>query len=180
MPSDQSVHTSPTPEQLARLLDKYRALRQLRVTRAEVSPRAELSALAASFPGALRELDRVPLPLIEQRIASLSAALENRERVAAWMTLQIAYHGFMRAVLRLRRGLLSVSEHELSDPHACLQRLAYIAAGDEPAPERLDTTALSVIRRPPGGRLNPWVMEQVARDLAVRPADIEQALFVDG
>jgi hypothetical protein len=180
MPSDQSVHTRPTPEQLARLRDKYQALWQLRATRVEVPPKAEMSALAAAFPGALRELDRVPLPLIEQRLASLQAVVEGRAPLVAWMTLQIAYHGFMRAVLRLRRGLLSVSECDLSDPRACLQRLAYIAASDEPAPERLDATALSIIRSPPGGRLNPWVMEQVARHLAVCPADIERALFADG
>jgi uncharacterized protein YjiS (DUF1127 family) len=180
MPSDQSVHTRPTSEQLARLRDKYQALRALRVTRVEIAPRAEMSALAAAFPGALRELDRVPLPLIEQRLASLQAVVEGREPERTWMTLQIAYHGFMRAVLRLRRALLSVSDHDLSDSHACLQRLAYIPASDEPPLERLDTTALSIIRNPPGGRLNPWVMEQVARDLAVCPADIELALFVDG
>ena len=183
MCSDQSAPpsaVSPAAELIRGLCDKYQALLALRVTREEVSPRAALAALAAAYPGALRELDRLPLQLIERRLASLRAVASGATGVERWMTLQIAYHGFMRAVLRLRRALLASNERSFADPGRCLQRLAYVAAADEPAPERLDAATLQMIVRPPRGRLNPWVIERVARDHAVQSSDIERALFVDG
>ncbi|HTU62861.1 MAG TPA: hypothetical protein VMF89_30585, partial [Polyangiales bacterium] len=79
--------------------------------------------------------------------------------------------GFMRAVLRIKRSML---EQERS---AVPQPLAYTPALDEPPWERFDEQALAVIRRPPGGRLNPWVLTQVARDHAVTEACIENALW---
>jgi hypothetical protein len=87
------------------------------------------------------------------------------------MVLQIGYHGFMRAVLRIKRLLL---EQERS---AAPQPVAYTPALDEPAWERFDAQALAVIRKPPRGRLNPWVLTQVARDHAVTEACIENALW---
>jgi len=183
MCSDQSAHPDTThaaAELIRGLCDKYQALHALRVTRHAIAPRAELAALAAAYPGALRELDRLPLPLIERRLASLRAVASGAAEMQRWMTLQSAYHGFMRAALRLRRALLSAGERSFVDPAACLARIAYVAAADEPAPERWDALALATIVSPPGGRLNPWVLAQVASACAVQPADIERALFEEG
>ena len=136
-----------------------------------------MSALAAAYPGARRELDQLPLPVIERRLASLRAVAEGSARVERWMRLQVAYHGTMRAVLRLRRALLASGERSFDDPLACLARHVYVAASDEPDPAWFTPSALQTIVRPPHGRLNPWVLERVARDQSVSPQDVVAALF---
>jgi hypothetical protein len=93
------------------------------------------------------------------------------------MVLQLGYHGFMRAVLRIRRLLLERERRAATTVGEELEPLAYVAAPDEPPLDRFDAQALAVIRRPPRGRLNPWVLEQVARDYAVAEACIEDALW---
>jgi hypothetical protein len=174
MSDDQTVrHELACDVQLIRALcGKYEKLCELRRRESdEVAPRAELVELAAAFPGALRELDCLPDEELERRVTALRAVLSGEAQVARWMVLQIRYHGFMRAVLRIRRMLL---EQERSDQP---QPLAYTPALDEPAFERFDAQALAVIRKPPRGRLNPWVVAEVARDSAVSELCIEQALW---
>ena len=154
------------------LCGKYEKLCDLRQRQqTDVAPRQELVALAAAFPGALRELDCLPWEELVQRTAAVRAVAEGKAQLERWMMLQISYHGFMRAVLRIRRLLL---EQERS---AGLQPLDYTPALDEPPFERFDAQALAVIRKPPRGRLNPWVVAQVARDHAVTEACIENALW---
>lgn len=67
----------------AALARKYRTLMELR---ASGSTRPELARLAAEFPGALRELDELPLPEIQRRIDELQGAGELRlELRAVWL-----------------------------------------------------------------------------------------------
>ena len=160
------------PRLIRALCGKYEKLCDLRERQqTDVAPRAELVALAAAFPGALRELDCLPWEELEHRANALRAVLDGRAQVERWMVLQIGYHGFMRAVLRIRRLIL---EQERS---AAPQPLAYSPALDEPPLERFDASALAAIRKPPRGRLNPWVVAEVARDHAVTEACIENALW---
>jgi len=177
MRSDQSVPEPPAPELILGLCDKYQALLALRVHKTQVAPRSELAALAAAFPGALRELDCLPLPVIERRLASVRAVAAGNVPVERWMALQIAYHGCMRAVLRVRRALLASGDRSFDDPLACLQRFAYTAAADEPAPAWFSQAVLRSIVSPPHGRLNPWLVDRVARDHAVSPSEVLAALF---
>lgn len=83
------------------LLQKYTELRELRegvgvLSKAEATPR--MRALAARFPGALRELDRLPTPLLEARLVALQGGLSER-----WMHLQCAFHTTLSEILRRRR-----------------------------------------------------------------------------
>lgn len=160
------------------LRDKYQTLRSLRVQTHELAPRAELAALAASFPGALRELDRLPLDVIEARLSAIDAVVRGVAEAELWMHLQVAYHGFMRAALRIRR-LLARAEGLPSghDAATYLALLGYSPALDEPALDRFDAAALATIAKPPGGRLNPWVIAQVARDHEVHADVVVRALF---
>ena len=141
-----------------------------------IASRAELGALARAFPGALRELDRVPLTVLEARHAALDRVITADTDPEPWMTLQCAYHGFMRAALRIRRlsrarGLIE------SDAQTLLAALPYVPAEDEPPVHRLGWLELTAIRSPPAGRLNPWVISQVARDLGVSVDQVELAVF---
>lgn len=154
------------------LCGKYESLCDLRQRQeSSVAPRAELVALAAAFPGALRELDCLPMEELERRRSMLRAVVEGRAQVERWMLLQIAYHGCMRAALRIRRLQL---EQERSGG---AQPIMYERQPDEPALESFDAQDLAAIRKPPGGRLNPWVLARVARDQAATVTSIEIALW---
>ena len=154
------------------LCGKYEKLCELREReQTAVAPRAEMVALSRAFPGALRELDCLPWDELQRRVSALRAVIEGRAVVEHWMVLQVSYHGFMRAALRLRRMML---EHAGDGD---LAPLAYQAAADEPPRERFDAQALSEIRKPPQGRLNAWVIAQVAKDYGVAGTCIESALW---
>jgi hypothetical protein len=161
------------------LRTKYRMIRELRSAAAveSVAPRAKLAALARAFPGALRELDQLPMEHLEARLLAIERALDDGSEPEPWMRLQAGYHGFMRAVLRIRR-LSRGRPFEIVDAERELQAVAYQPAADEPPIQRFDLAALRVIRRPPGGRLNPWVFNEVARDHGVSPELVQRALFV--
>jgi hypothetical protein len=165
---------------LGGLRRKYQIIRELRLAAAAdagIAPRARLAALARAFPGALRELDQLPMSDIEARLLALERVLDQGAQPEQWMQLQASYHGFMRAVLRIRlrsRG----RPLEIDDAERELLAVRYEPAADEPPIERFDLVALRVIRRPPGGRLNPWVFSEVARDHGVNPELVRQALFL--
>lgn len=69
-----------------------------RIRRAGSAPRSELRALAAEFPGALRELDNLPLDVIDARADALESG-----RTEPWMAPLARCHGLLRAALWLKR-----------------------------------------------------------------------------
>jgi hypothetical protein len=159
------------------LIDKYRAIRELRDNVEAHAPnqaRALMVALASRFPGALRELDELPHELIAARLSELEATLASRSIPQRWMLLQASYHGYMRAALRLRRQLRGPSA--LADAQQILA--SYRHEADEPPLEHLDEAALRTIARPPGGRLNPWVFAQVAGLHGTTAEEVHRALFL--
>jgi hypothetical protein len=165
------------PQLIRALCGKYEKLCDLRQRQSSVAPRAELVALAAGFPGALRELDCLALEELDRRLLALRAVVDGRANIERWMVLQIAYHGCMRAVLRIRRLLLEQERRAHATGMTEPQSLAFEPAPDEPALERFDAQDLALIRKPPRGRLNPWVLARVARDHGVTVVCIESALW---
>lgn len=87
-----------------RLGDKYTEILALRDAhaRGEDPPdvRMRMRALAARFPGALRELDRMPREVIVERLAALA-----RGERAPWMDAIDRYHRWLRVGLRRPRLL---------------------------------------------------------------------------
>jgi hypothetical protein len=167
-------------EALRALRDKYREIRRLRALHAERpshEPRSELRALSARFPGALRELDQLPIETVEQRLCALEAALARGGEAPDWAALQIGYHGCMRAALRIKRWFAGRAQ---ADPGALLAELRarYRPATDEPPLASFDRAALAAILVPPDGRLNPWVLARVAAAHGVEPERVQQALFL--
>lgn len=61
--------------------------------------KAEAQALAAAFPGALRELDDTPLSTLEQRFAEL----EDGVPLPPWAPASWLYHATMRELLEATR-----------------------------------------------------------------------------
>ena len=166
----------PTTQVLYGLVNKYERLLRLRTEPTEAAPTAELRSLARQFPGALRELDRLPLETLAARLRALESALGAGGVLEAWMQIQVSYHGYMRATLRIKRW----SRHWPSEPADALALLAakYAPAADEPPVSFFDAEQLALIRKPPGGRLNPIVLEAVARLHGTTPQVVSDALLM--
>ena len=73
----------PSADELARMARKYRFLGELRRDKARdgtVPHRRVFRDLAAEFPGALNELDMLPLEIIDARADALERAARGRGR----------------------------------------------------------------------------------------------------
>jgi hypothetical protein len=165
-------------ETVRALRDKYREIKRLRDAAAAgliADPRSAMAALAQRFPGALRELDELPMEQIDTRLLALEQLSESAHAVPEWVRLQIGYHGCMRAVLRIKRMAA-----DARDAASLLHMLAleYVPAADEPSLASFDRAAVDAIMRPDGGRLNPWVYARVALACGVEPDAVHRALFV--
>jgi len=127
----------------------------------EPDPRKEMSTLARRFPGALREIDVLPLAVVRERIASLSAALEDATAVRDWMVAAAAFHRLARGALAVKRWLAA---HRHLEPHA--REAAFAAAAPAMHAEaRAWADALDALARPPRGRVLDLVYGRLAAEL---------------
>ncbi|MET0591428.1 MAG: hypothetical protein ABW133_01930 [Polyangiaceae bacterium] len=166
--------TPPRREELSDLLRKYDTLADLRQRREDgggVAPRGELLVLARAFPGALRELDTLPIAVVEERRQALRSAV-NGEPPAPWMTWMIAYHATMRAALFLK-ARLARTRAALADDVA--RELADDASRRFDLP--IDVAFVHAVARPPARRVNAAVFERLGRELGVLPDAMWEALF---
>lgn len=162
---------------LCSLRDKYLALKHLREAAASGrggDPRAEMAALAARFPGALRELDRLPLDEIDARLDALGHAIDSDARAPDWVRWQAAWHGWLRAALRIRRLVRGTASLEAA--LACV-RAGYVAAADEPPLGCIDAAFVAAVLHPPEGRLTRWAFARVAAEYGTTSAEVEDAVF---
>lgn len=141
------------PVDAAALARKYAALVELRRRRdagGDAGGGGALRALAAEFPGCLRELDTLGLPELERRARVTAAArTDGGEPWIAWIA---GYHDLMRAALALR------------DP-------ARSAAVE------VDAAFAAAVRAPPHGRVGVVVLRALAARFDVPAATISAALF---
>ncbi len=152
------------------LLEKYVEMRAMRLEDSHHpahDPSARMRALAARFPGALREIDALPLEVIEARIAELEAA--RGTSAPRWAQQMAEYHAWMRAALALRRAAGPTRDRALA--------LAWIERHEHELPHEMLRGALDGVLRPPRGRLNQWVFACLARAHGESPAAIEARLF---
>jgi hypothetical protein len=135
--------------ELTGLAAKYAELATLRRERAlghEVPPKRVFRELAARFPGALWELDRLPLEEIERRGELLLAASAGGTR-APWMDWLDAYHALFRGALAVKARLRArkvLAAGEASELAAVASRAARLP---------LDAHFVEAVARPPAGRL---------------------------
>ena len=163
---------------LSALREKYERLLALRMLHdrakheasfAEPDPRAEMSEIARAWPGALRELDGLPLEEIHARIAELDDALRDRGRIARWMIAQDAFHRLARGAIEAKRWL---GKRKRIDAAV---RAAFRAdvAGDA----RVWEDALADVASPPRGRLMDLVHAKVAAELGASIAETRRLVF---
>jgi hypothetical protein len=144
-----------SPAELEALARKYAALAGLRARRdggGDGATRAELRALAAEFPGCLRELDTLGAREISRRAAACAACAAGGAGVTPepWMAWIVAYHALMARALAVRSAG------------------AAGAAADD-----FERAALA----PPGGRVNVVVLREIAARFGVAAETVAAALF---
>jgi hypothetical protein len=150
----------PGAPALAALADKYRALALLRRAKARGEPppnKAFFRTLAARFPGALRELDTVPLADLDDRADALERAARDPAAFQPWMGWLHGYHAWMRAALALKPRLAAL---------ALDADLAARLAGEISNRTGLavDPAFVHAVAAPPGGRVRTVVLACVARE----------------
>jgi hypothetical protein len=161
---------------LIALARKYRSLSELRRMQYHLSPfddRLLARRLAREFPGALRELDILPLTEIERRGEALSAAAEGAA-VEPWMEWMHSYHLMMRAALAIKerlRGRRIVTERSLVEIAGDVSRQSGI---------RCDVTFVREVADPPAGRVNGVVFRRLSVEFGAAPSALGRVLFPDG
>ena len=164
---------APTRGDLERLAHKYRTLAALRRDRqagAPIPPGRFFKALAGEFPGALHELDTLPLETIDDRAAALELAAGGG-RVLPWMAWMHAYHRLMRAALRVKVRLARARDVDDVRAAALAEEATALAGA------AFDAELVRAVARPPGGRIAPLILERVSLTFGVDPLEIADALF---
>jgi hypothetical protein len=158
--------------QLGRLARKYERLIELRREASERPPE-DLRELAREFPGALRELDALPLAELERRLASARRALdgEPKEALIEWL---LAYHALMRTALAVKR--------RLRGERRPTSETARGVAAAESAETGVPCSAEFVVEvaSPPRGRLNELVLARLAEAAGRGTEELRAALFAGG
>ena len=163
----------PSREAILALEGKYAEIAELRRARDRgepIPPRAVFKALAERFPGALQELDTLPLDVVDARLAAIRAALAGGG-IEAWIAWMIGYHALLRASLRIR--LRAAKARFCSDERAVeLAEDASTHAGIE-----VDVAFVRATLRPPGGRIAAVVYMRLEALYDVPASAIRAALF---
>ena len=145
----------PPEAALRALARKYRRLAGWRGQRDEGSSatRDELRALAAEFPGCLRELDTLGVSELARRALACAAAADDAGAAEPWMAWIDGYHALMRQAFAARdRRARGLSEETADD---------------------FERAILS----PPGGRMGVVVLRALASRFGVPAVTIAAALF---
>jgi hypothetical protein len=166
---------TPSTQDLEALTRKYRLLGDLRRARARgegVAPRAVLRDLAGEFPGALNELDTLPLEEIDRRAERLAAAISG-EPAEPWMAWLAGYHALFRAALSIKA---LTARRPLSPERAReLEARARSRAGG--AASLIDEAFVHAVANPPGGRISAVVYARLSAAFDAPPAVIHRSLF---
>jgi hypothetical protein len=187
---------------LEALAEKYRELVRLRVRREELEgmgrrgfddhEKAErledFRRVAREFPGALRELDATPAPVLRRKLRAVEDELASFATDPArdapgryWVAIVLDYHRLLRDALadklwlarRLgRAGVLGDTDLE--------EFLAWRALREDAWPWRTHTPGrgyVDALRRPPKGRIHVLIWRELAAHHDLDPDSIAVAVF---
>jgi hypothetical protein len=160
-----AAHVVP-PERAARDLrakyEEMRALRLLAAARTPHDPRPRMASLAARFPGALREIDALPLDAIEARLATLRRVEQGHCEQPRWVSVMHRFHALTRGVLFVKRATTTQPESSM---------------GEWPAEALEWRDERARIASPPRGRLMDLVFERLGREVGVSPSAAKAMVF---
>lgn len=163
----------PTREELLALDGKYaqiEALRRARERGEEVPERTVFKELAAQFPGALRELDMLPMSVIEARRQALARVLGG-DSIEPWMAWIVTYHALMRIALWIKL-------RTAKQPDVTMDRAAFLVRGIEREfGFGVEEQFVVDVARPHAGRLNAVVLGRLEKLFGVSASEIREAIF---
>lgn len=171
---------------LTALREKYEAMLALRLDHdrartdpsfTEPDPRPAMAKLAARFPGALREIDDLPLEVIQSRIAALATAEREETSIARWMIAQESFHRLARGALAAKRWL---GKARATSAGSATAFASAIAEGTVPPDALAWATALDVVARPPRGRLMNAVFARASTELGIDEPEVRVLVFGEG
>jgi hypothetical protein len=171
-----------SPAEAAAMRGKYAEMLAMRVEHAsgredEERVRPRMSDLAARFPGALREIDRLELAEIERRIASLDAVIEHSAEPEPWMAAVARFHRLARGALGAKRWLDRRRAVTEAVAAAFDDEVSALEFAEEIQVWRDD---LAAIAAPPRGRVMDLVFVRLARDLRVSELVARELVFGSG
>jgi hypothetical protein len=162
---------------LASLLRKYREIVRLRrESDADpgVDPRAAMAALAAEFPGALREADELPMAELLRRVRELEAALDSGAEPAPWMTAIARFHALTRGALSAKRWLAGRKEVDEALVGAFEEGTGALL---HPVDARAWAGDLHLLADPPRGRLTEAVFAKLAVEVGRDVREVRLLVF---
>ncbi|MDI1483113.1 hypothetical protein [Polyangium sp. y55x31] len=164
---------APSHEALLALESKYAAIAELRRARDRGEPipeRAVFKALAERFPGALHELDTLPLDVVDARLAAIRAVVAGGE-IEPWMAWMASYHALLRAGLHIRI-------RTTKDRTRGAERASELAAdASSHAGIEVDVAFVHATLRPPKGRLVGVVYTRLEALFGEPASSIRATLF---
>jgi hypothetical protein len=162
--------------------DKYAEMLSMRLADVEgvsdpLHARMRMQRLAERFPGALREIDDLPLHAIRARIEALDAVLAGARPVEPWMEAVALFHAFTRGALVAKRWL--ARRKHVDDG---VRRQFEQALPELPFPEDSRGWAhdLESVASPPRGRLLDVVVTRLAVTLRQPEPAVRAMLFYAG
>ncbi|HRI64305.1 MAG TPA: hypothetical protein PK156_08700 [Polyangium sp.] len=163
----------PTRDDLRGLEEKYAQLESLRQARERGEPipeRAVFKRLAERYPGVLRELDTLPMEVIQRRREQLELAT-NGGVVEPWMRWMVAYHALLRMALWVKM-------RTAKDPSVTAERMVFLVRRlEEEFGFGVDESFVRDVARPRGGRINHVVLGRLAGMFGVTVGDLRGSLF---
>jgi hypothetical protein len=163
--------------QLRALREKYEEMLVLRVehdAKRERDVRPRLQELARRFPGALREIDDLPLADVQARIDALRAAERDPSLVTSWMTAIHLFHSMTRGALCAKKWLAGRKGVDEATVAAFEVEAAQLCWADE---ARAWAGELSRVASPPRGRVTDLVFERIARVMKIDEDGARELVF---
>ena len=164
---------------MSELRSKYAEMHAMRVADAEGAEdarrvRLRMQQLAERHPGALREIDELPLPEIRRRIAVLDAVLAGEREPDPWVEAVARFHALTRGVLVAKRWL---GRRKRVDE--AVQRVFERELLTLPYPEdsRDWSAHLAIVAAPPRGRLMDAVFTRIASSMGLPIATVRALGF---
>jgi hypothetical protein len=165
----------PLQTELQDLAAKYATLVVLREARDmgdDQHPSEALRDLSITFPGSLRELDTLGLPELRRRAAATLAAARGAVP-EPWMAWIIAFHRLLAAALLIKRAAGSRHGPTIGQ----VTRDTLMADASQVAGMAVGITMFEAFVHPPGGRLAPLVLREVAARFDVPLDEVVRTLF---
>ncbi len=136
--------------------------------------RLRMQRLAERHPGALREIDALPLAEIRRRIAALDAVLAGEREPDPWVEAVARFHALTRGVLVAKRWL---GRRRRVDDALQREFERELLALPYPEDSRAWSAHLALVAAPPRGRLMDAVFTRVAASMGLPVATVRALVF---